>query len=153
MGKNCLRRADHPYSHDRPQALIFYFSSKFFMLGWMTSPGCHPRSVGARAIGYGMDPSDNGPCTWSVDGSRSRSYHQPSAFPTLTLQTSAPAGTAHIHATGRLLHNLLEFCLMSEADRMGQQSSFGTIKSKHRHCLPRIGSSGPKKNCFWRGQA
>ena len=32
--------------------------------------------------------------------------------------------------------------------RMGQQGSFDTIKSKHRHCLPRIGSSGPKKKGF-----
>ena len=118
------------------------------MLRWMTSPRCHPRSVGAPAIGYGMHPLDNGPCTWSVDGSRSRLYHQPSASPTLTLQTSAPAGTAHIHATGRLLRNSLASRLMGEAGRMGQQRSFGIIKSKHRHYLPRIGSSGPKRNGF-----
>ena len=72
MGKNCRARDDHPYSHTRPQTLIFYFSSNFFMLRWMTSPGCHPGSVGAPAIGYGMHPLDEVPCARRVVATESK---------------------------------------------------------------------------------
>ena len=33
----------------------------------MTSPGCHPRSVGAPATGYSMHPLDEVPCARRVD--------------------------------------------------------------------------------------
>jgi len=61
---------------------------------------------------------------------------------------SVLVGTCRIHDIGRLSRASLASRRMCEVGRTGQQGSIGTIKSKGRNCLPRIGSRGRKKNVF-----